>query len=130
MAHPLMSCAPSPPFIPQKERHPKRKRKKLHDLSDVSSVGMVARGALDEYRFNMFMRDLLSEKAKDIFRCKGVLCVHVSLPAMCYQQERFGWALTLAVALAVSVIHLMIGHLPLLYSTGVRRPEVRISGRA
>lgn len=35
-------------------------------------------GPLDEYRFNMFMRDLLTEKAKDIFRCKGVLYVHVS----------------------------------------------------
>lgn len=29
-------------------------------------------------RFNGFMRDLLSEKAKDIFRCKGILAVHVS----------------------------------------------------
>jgi hypothetical protein len=27
----------------------------------------------------MFMRDLLAEKAKDIFRCKGVLAVHVSI---------------------------------------------------
>ncbi len=63
---------------PQNERKPKRRRKKLHDLSDVSSVGITTHGQLDEYRFNMFMRDLLSEKAKDIFRCKGVLCVHVS----------------------------------------------------
>lgn len=59
-------------------RHPRRNQKKLHDLSDVSSVGITARGPLDEYRFNMFMRDLLAEKAKDIFRCKGVLSVHVS----------------------------------------------------
>lgn len=58
------------------ERKPKRRRKKLHDLSDVSSVGITTHGQLDEYRFNMFMRDLLGEKAKDIFRCKGVLCVH------------------------------------------------------
>lgn len=42
-------------------------------------MGIVARGPLDEYRFNMFMRDLLAEKAKDIFRCKGVLAVHVSV---------------------------------------------------
>lgn len=41
-------------------------------------MGIVARGPLDEYRFNMFMRDLLAEKAKDIYRCKGVLAVHVS----------------------------------------------------
>eukprot|EP00878_Enallax_costatus_P005291 GHUV01005558.1.p1 GENE.GHUV01005558.1~~GHUV01005558.1.p1 ORF type:complete len:401 (+),score=133.11 GHUV01005558.1:364-1566(+) len=60
------------------DRRPKRRRKQLHDLSGVGSVGIVARGALDEYRFNMFMRDLLAEKAKDIFRCKGVLAVHVS----------------------------------------------------
>lgn len=26
----------------------------------------------------MFMRDLLTEKAKDIYRCKGMLSVHVS----------------------------------------------------
>lgn len=58
------------------ERHPKRHSRKLHDLSDVSSVGITARGPLDEYRFNMFMRDLLAEKAKDIFRCKGVLFIH------------------------------------------------------
>ena len=62
----------------QKERQPKRRRKQLHDLCGVGSVGIVARGPLDEYRFNMFMRDLLAEKAKDIFRCKGVLAVHVS----------------------------------------------------
>lgn len=65
------------PFL-QGERRPKRRRKQLHDLSGVGSVGIVARGPLDEYRFNMFMRDLLAEKAKDIFRCKGVLAVHVS----------------------------------------------------
>ncbi|PNH03829.1 COBW domain-containing protein 1 [Tetrabaena socialis] len=58
------------------ERNPKRRAKRLHDLSDVSSVGIMARGMLDEYRFNMYMRDLLSEKAKDIFRCKGILSVH------------------------------------------------------
>lgn len=62
----------------QGERNPKRRAKRLHDLSDVSSVGIMARGPLDEYRFNMYMRDLLAEKAKDIFRCKGVLSVHVS----------------------------------------------------
>lgn len=49
----------------------------MHDLCGVASVGIVARGPLDEYRFNMFMRDLLAEKSKDIFRCKGVLAVHV-----------------------------------------------------
>jgi hypothetical protein len=47
-------------------------------MCGVGSVGIVARGQLDEYRFNMFMRDVLAEKSKDIFRCKGVLAVHVS----------------------------------------------------
>lgn len=64
-------------FQLQGARQPKRKRKKLHDLSDISSVGITAWGPLDEFRFNMFMRDLLTERAKDIFRCKGVLTVHV-----------------------------------------------------
>eukprot|EP00887_Chlorella_sp_A99_P002601 scaffold6.g2601.t1 len=58
------------------QRQPKRRRKKLHDLSGVGSVGITARGPLDQYRFNMFMRDLLAERARDIFRCKGVLCVN------------------------------------------------------
>ncbi len=38
-------------------------------------MGITVPGLLDNYRFNMFMRDLLFEKAKDIFRCKGVLAV-------------------------------------------------------
>ena len=58
------------------DRRPKRRRKQMHDLSGIGSVGIVARGPLDEYRFNMFMRDVLAEKARDIFRCKGVLAVH------------------------------------------------------
>lgn len=58
------------------QRQPKRRRKKLHDQSGVGSVGITARGPLDKYRFNAFMRDLLSEKARDIFRSKGVLSVH------------------------------------------------------
>jgi hypothetical protein len=57
------------------QRQPRRRRKKLHDLSGVGSVGITARGPLDKYRFNMFMRDLLGEKARDIFRSKGVLCI-------------------------------------------------------
>lgn len=59
----------------ERERNPKRRRKKLHDLSGVGSVGIYARGPLDKYRFNAFMRDLLSEKARDIFRSKGCLCI-------------------------------------------------------
>lgn len=56
-------------------RGPRKRKKKLHDLSGVGSVGIYARGALDKYRFNAFFRDLLSEKARDIFRSKGCLCI-------------------------------------------------------
>jgi G3E family GTPase len=56
-------------------RQPKRRRRRLHDASGVGSVGITARGPLDKYRFNAFMRDLLSERARDIFRSKGVLCI-------------------------------------------------------
>lgn len=62
------------------DKQPRRNHKKLHDLSNVSSVGITARGPLDEHRFNMFMRDLLAEKARDIFRCKVRMqaCAHSS----------------------------------------------------
>jgi G3E family GTPase len=82
LLHPV--CFLSVSCCPQGDRRPKRRRKQLHDLSGVGSVGIVARGPLDEYRFNMFMRDLLAEKAKDIFRCKGVLAVHVSAAGCCW----------------------------------------------
>lgn len=52
------------------DTRPAKKRKAHHDLSGISSIGVTAVGPLDEYRFNMYMRDLLTEKAKDIFRCK------------------------------------------------------------
>ncbi|PNW72038.1 hypothetical protein CHLRE_16g685000v5 [Chlamydomonas reinhardtii] len=41
----------------------------------VSAVTVTAEGALDEYRFNMFMNDLMAEKKSDIVGFKGVLCV-------------------------------------------------------
>ena len=50
-------------------------RSRLHNLAGVSSVGISAAGPLDQYRFNMFMKDLLLEKSRDIMRCKGVLCI-------------------------------------------------------
>lgn len=59
----------------QKARRPKRRRKRLHDMSGVSSVGITAHGPLDPYRFNMFMKDILLEKGRDIMRCKGLLCI-------------------------------------------------------
>lgn len=56
---------------------PKRSgsRSRLHNLAGVSSVGISASGPLDQHRFNMFMKDLLLEKSRDIMRCKGVLCI-------------------------------------------------------
>jgi hypothetical protein len=59
----------------QAQLMPKKRTKKLHDLSGVGSVGIYARGPLDQYRFNCFFRDLLSEKSRDIFRSKGCLCI-------------------------------------------------------
>jgi G3E family GTPase len=56
-------------------KRPKRRRRRLHDQSGVGSVGITAPGPLDKFRFNMFMKDLLGEKARDIFRSKGVLCI-------------------------------------------------------
>lgn len=47
----------------------------MHDLSGITSIGIVAKGPLDPYRFNMFITDLLLEKSRDIFRSKGVLCL-------------------------------------------------------
>lgn len=72
-----MASAAATAAVGPSQRQPKRRRKKLHDLSGVGSVGITARGPLDKYRFNMFMRDLLGEKARDIFRCKGMLCIKV-----------------------------------------------------
>ena len=61
--------------VNERTLQPKKRTKKLHDLSGVGSVGIYARGALDQYRFNCFFRDLLSEKSRDIFRSKGCLCI-------------------------------------------------------
>ncbi len=61
--------------VNERTLQPKKRTKKLHDLSGVGSVGIYARGPLDQYRFNCFFRDLLSEKSRDIFRSKGCLCI-------------------------------------------------------
>jgi G3E family GTPase len=49
-------------------------RKKRHDLSGVSSVGIQAEGKLDFNGLNGFMMRLLQANARDIYRSKGVLC--------------------------------------------------------
>eukprot|EP00803_Ostreobium_quekettii_P000872 evm.model.scf_84.11 EVM.evm.TU.scf_84.11 scf_84:127856-130906(+) len=57
------------------EREPKRRKKLMHDTLGIGSVGITARGPLHEWRFNMFMKDFFAEKARDIIRSKGVLCI-------------------------------------------------------
>lgn len=58
-------------------RHPRRKRKIHHDTMGICSIGVTARGPLHQWRFNMFMKDFFSERAEDIFRSKGILCIKV-----------------------------------------------------
>ncbi|CAM9219986.1 unnamed protein product [Ectocarpus fasciculatus] len=48
-------------------------RKKVHNLSLVSSVGFTIDGLLDVTKFNDFMSAFLKEKAIDLYRSKGVL---------------------------------------------------------
>ena len=59
-----------------KEEQPPAKKKKVHNLSLVSSVGFTIKGQLDTIKFNTFMSDLLAEKAQDLYRTKGVLAFH------------------------------------------------------
>jgi G3E family GTPase len=47
-----------------------------HNLDLVSSVGIKFEGNLHAQWFNIFMMDLLRERAADIFRSKGVLSFH------------------------------------------------------
>jgi len=47
-----------------------------HNLDLVSSVGITFKGSLHAQWFNMFMMDLLRERAADIYRSKGLLSFH------------------------------------------------------
>jgi len=49
------------------------KKKKVHNLSAVSSVGFTIEGLLNVPKFNTFMSELLKAKAADLYRTKGVL---------------------------------------------------------
>ena len=63
-----------------RETHrPKRKRRIHHDNMGICSVGVTARGPLHQWRFNMFMKDFFAERAEDIFRSKGILCIKVTM---------------------------------------------------
>ena len=55
------------------EPAPKKARKKRHDLTGVSSVGILAEGELDFGAVNGFMMNLLQENALNIYRSKGVM---------------------------------------------------------
>jgi len=50
--------------------------KKKHNLDLVQSVGIIFEGNLHAQWFNMFMMELLKERAADLFRLKGVLSFH------------------------------------------------------
>jgi len=50
--------------------------KKVHNLDAVTSVGVQFTGHLHAQWFNMFMMDLLKERAADLYRTKGLLSFH------------------------------------------------------
>ena len=47
-----------------------------HNLEAVQSVGLAFEGRLHAQWFNMFMMDLLRERAADLYRTKGLLSFH------------------------------------------------------
>ena len=50
------------------------KKTKRHDLTGVSSVGILAEGELDFALVNAFMMKVLQENAVSIYRSKGIMC--------------------------------------------------------
>merc|ERR1712071_697140 len=50
--------------------------KKIHNLELVQSVGVQFKGNLHAQWFNMFMMDLLRERAADLYLWKGLLGFH------------------------------------------------------
>lgn len=54
----------------------KKKTKKKHNTDLVQSVGIAFEGNLHSQWFNMFMMDLLKERAADLYRTKGLLSFH------------------------------------------------------
>lgn len=50
--------------------------KKEHNLDLVQSVGIQFKGSLHAQWFNMFMMDLLKDRAADLYRTKGLLSFH------------------------------------------------------
>jgi len=60
-----------PNFFTEEEEN-----KKIHNLDLVQSVGVQFKGNLHAQWFNMFMMDLLKERAADLYRTKGLLSFH------------------------------------------------------
>uniref|UniRef100_A0A7S2IJ00 CobW C-terminal domain-containing protein n=1 Tax=Helicotheca tamesis TaxID=374047 RepID=A0A7S2IJ00_9STRA len=52
------------------------KKRKIHNIELVQSVGVQFKGNLHAQYFNMFMMDLLRERAADLYRTKGMLSFH------------------------------------------------------
>jgi len=50
--------------------------KDTHNTSLVQSVGITFKGDLHAQWFNMFMMDLLKDRAADLYRTKGLLSFH------------------------------------------------------
>merc|ERR1712083_303481 len=50
--------------------------KKIHNLELVQSVGVEFTGNLHAQWFNIYMMDLLRERAADLYRTKGLLSFH------------------------------------------------------
>jgi G3E family GTPase len=51
-------------------------KSRIHDLSQVGSIGIRMEGELENCKFNYFMGNLLKEKSADLYRSKGVLSIH------------------------------------------------------
>jgi len=66
----------SPDFFNESEGYDDDDNKKTHNLELVQSVGVQFKGDLHAQWFNMFMMDLLRERAADLYRTKGVLSFH------------------------------------------------------
>lgn len=63
-------------FDGEEEASDGKKQKKIHNLELVQSVGVQFSGNLHAQWFNIYMMDLLRERAADLYRTKGLLSFH------------------------------------------------------
>ena len=66
----------SPDFFEEAGDDETSDKKKMHRTDLVQSVGLQFVGNLHAQWFNMFMMDLLKERAADLYRTKGLLSFH------------------------------------------------------